>query len=246
MTEIKAVCFDIDGTLYPKWRMDWNLLWSVFPSPLMAYRFNKFRRKVRLATEERTVPATLEGYRLRQAISLSGREQNSIPAEHLSHVLRAIDRQFYARWERSFTNVKAFPGVRETFMLIRELGAKVGVLSDFPLGAKLEALGVVDLVDFACCSEESGYLKPHPAPFQLLAKHLGVEFSQMLYVGDSYSKDIMGAGALGISSCLLVPHLRAGRGARVHTQLYPQATLVCRNFEELQRYIRSLFESVME
>ncbi|MDG5767301.1 YjjG family noncanonical pyrimidine nucleotidase [Balneolales bacterium ANBcel1] len=46
-------------------------------------------------------------------------------------------------------------------------------------------------------SEEAGFLKPDPRIFEFSAKKAGVEPSRLLYVGDSYSSDILGGSQSG-------------------------------------------------
>lgn len=128
-----------------------------------------------------------------------------------------IERQFYSKWRTTFTKIRVYPQVRETFVWLKDLGLKVAVLSDFPIEEKLTTLGIEDLVDFSLCSEESGYLKPHPKPFLDMAKALEVDPSLLLYVGDSYSKDIVGANAVGMSSALITPRGVRKKGGATFT-----------------------------
>ena len=47
-------------------------------------------------------------------------------------------------------------------------------------------------------SEEAGYEKPQPAIFNLALKKLGMKPEEVIMIGDSLSKDVEGANALGI------------------------------------------------
>ena len=64
--------------------------------------------------------------------------------------------------------------------------------------ANLEYLGLVGFWDVTMCTEESGYLKPDPEPFLLLAERLGFVPEQILYVGNSYAYDLVGGHAAGL------------------------------------------------
>ena len=44
---IKAVCFDIDGTLYPKYQTNLYLLKAAVAHPVFSYRYNKMRGEIR-------------------------------------------------------------------------------------------------------------------------------------------------------------------------------------------------------
>ncbi|NLA93288.1 MAG: HAD family hydrolase [Spirochaetales bacterium] len=188
--KLEAVCFDIDGTLYPKWQTSLYLLPSLFPSPFLAIKYQMFRRGIRRNPDEGGEAQSHAEFLEKQA-TLMG-----------SSVER-VERQFYKKWRSSFKKIKAYPQVRETFEWLKGLSLKVAILSDFPIEEKLTTLGVADLVDFAICSEQSGYLKPHPKPFLEVSQALGVDPSAILYVGDSYSKDIEGANGVGMYSALI-------------------------------------------
>ena len=199
--KLEAVCFDIDGTLYPKWQTTLHLTSSLFPSPLLALKYHKFRRSVR-----------------RYPLDAHNREEfQEKQAALLGAPPEKIEKQFYAKWRTTFTKIRVYPQVRETFEWLKSLGLKVAVLSDFPIEAKLATLALDDQVDFALCSEESGYLKPHPKPFLDLSRALEVDPSALLYVGDSYSKDIVGAKAVGMSTALLTPKRLGKKGGATFT-----------------------------
>ncbi len=51
---------------------------------------------------------------------------------------------------------------------------------------------------FIVTSEEAGYEKPQPAIFNLALKKLGMKPEEVIMIGDSLSKDVEGANALGI------------------------------------------------
>ena len=70
MNRFEAVCFDVDGTLYPKWMMNLYLMKTVYPSPLLAYRYSRFRSSMRSHPEILTDPPNREGFLQRQAISI--------------------------------------------------------------------------------------------------------------------------------------------------------------------------------
>lgn len=58
-------------------------------------------------------------------------------------------------------------------------------------------------VDAVITSRQHGKMKPHPAIFQSVLQHLDVQPHEALMVGDSFTDDIAGAQALGISAVLL-------------------------------------------
>ena len=198
---IQVVCFDIDGTLYPKWVTSWKLLRSCFPSISLAIRYQQFREYVRSAEHEQTVPANEQGFRERQARWLC----SAAGEQDVQKMTLRIQHQFYDRWSKDFSRLRPFPHIREAFEQLIDQKVVIAALSDFPIDGKLEALGVADLVSYAACTEQSGYLKPHPAPFLMVCSELQVQPEAVLYVGDSCRKDIIGASQVGMRTALMDP-----------------------------------------
>lgn len=222
---VRYLALDIDGTLYPRRMLNARMVRSSFPSLRLALAFNKVRTAYRREQEERaTTPPNREGLLRRQASMVAGRMgSGDIPA-----VQAAIDSQFYAAWERSFLSIKPFAHLRETLLQAKEQGVLIVVLSDFPIARKLETLGIEDLVDMAFSSEESGYLKPHPSAFALILDALACPGSEVLYVGDSYSKDCVGAKGVGMHTALIGKR-ESGR--------YPDADMIVNSWKELAALI---------
>ncbi len=197
---VRFLALDIDGTLYPKRMLNARMVRSFFPSARLALAFNWARTQYRtLQQREETIPPSREGLLARQA-ALVARRMGRTDVEA---VQRAIDRQFYGAWERSFRTIKPFDDLRGTLVRARDQGISIVVLSDFPIAEKLETLGIADLVDRAYSSEESGYLKPSPHAFALLLDDLLCNAHEILYVGDSYTKDCVGAKEVGMYTALL-------------------------------------------
>ena len=93
------------------------------------------------------------------------------------------------------------PAVRE----LRELGLRLGVVSDW--GSNLlpivDGLGLGGELDFVIASGAVGLSKPDPAIFRLAATRAGVPPGQALMVGDSYRADIEGAESAGMDGILI-------------------------------------------
>ena len=189
--DVDAVAFDIDGTLYPNRQM---YFYSVLFS-LSRLRFLKHYRKVR-KTIRQTRP--IEDFRLTQARLLSESMHIS-----LEHACRRIDNDIYQKWQKTFKNVRTHPHLIETLKKLHRDGYKLGVMSDFPIGGKLEYLGLPGVWDCAISSEDTGYLKPNPEPFYAVSSHLGLPPDRILYVGNNYDYDIIGAHRVGMKTAHL-------------------------------------------
>ncbi len=189
--DIDAVAFDIDGTLYPNSRMYLN---SVFFS-LNKLRFLYYFRQVRLRI--RSV-RPLTNFREVQAQILA--DLMHIPYER---AVNRIERAIYGRWQRIFRNIRPFPHLSEFLLGLKSRGYAIGVMSDFPAGDKLAHLKLPHVWDCVISSEETGYLKPNPEPFLFLASSLGTEPERVLYVGNNYDYDIVGAFNVGMKTAHL-------------------------------------------
>jgi putative hydrolase of the HAD superfamily len=183
---VKAIAFDVDGTLYPNSIMYLKSLPFVLTHLRLMLGFAAVRREVR---DLRPVDdmTTLQAQLLAKRLGVT------------TEVAKArIEREIYGEWERVLDRVSPYPHVRACVQRLSEAGYQVAVTSDFPVERKLERLGLDDLFDCRLWTEESGYLKPHPEPFLQLAACLGVEPTEVLYVGNSYEYDVIGAKNAGM------------------------------------------------
>jgi len=198
---VKAVAFDIDGTLYPNWKMKLNSVPFFVFHPVLIYQFGEIRKEIRKLDE-------IEDFYTVQAQLLGGVLR--VPEERAKEI---IDDIFYTRWERTFSRIKPYGNVKMVIESIRAMGLKTAVLSDFPVGRKLEYFGLEDLWDVELSSEETGYLKPHRRPFEVLSDKLGVSPKEVIYVGNSYSYDVAGSKGAGMIAGHLASSERDGTSA---------------------------------
>jgi putative hydrolase of the HAD superfamily len=189
---IRAVACDIDGTLYPNLRM---YIRSV-PFFLRHYRLVREYARIRKHVRTRRPVENLKA--LERELLAEALHVDTAAAD------RMIDRCIHGTWESVFGRVKPYRHVRESLTEIRDGGVRLAASSDFPVERKLSLLGLDDLFHCSLWSEESGYLKPHPEPFMALAECIGEAPENILYVGNSYEYDIVGAKSAG----MLAAHLR--------------------------------------
>ncbi len=99
------------------------------------------------------------------------------------------------------------PPVGPLLNALRDVGVKIGVLSNFKevLVRKVFACldAAWDQVDAAVCVDDGFPIKPHLAPFSALCDRLGVKPTEALFVGDSISKDLAPAKHLGMITVLV-------------------------------------------
>jgi putative hydrolase of the HAD superfamily len=189
--KLRALAFDIDGTLYSNVRMYLHSFTPALAHPKLAVNFGRVRKAIR-----RIRP--VENFRHLQAAMLAER-MGTTP----EHAFALAERFLYQNWVTSFRGLKPYPGVRSTLEEFRAAGLKLAAMSDFPIQGKLGYLGLDGLWDLAFTSEDTHYLKPHPEPFLRLIEELGVQAQEILYVGNSYAYDVLGAKAVGMRTAHL-------------------------------------------
>ena len=98
-----------------------------------------------------------------------------------------------------------YPGTKRTLIKLKEKGMKLGVVSDAPklkVWIRLVNMKIDDFFDIVLGLEDTGRKKPSRLPFRAALKGLGVKPSECLMVGDNPDRDIKGAKALGMKTCL--------------------------------------------
>lgn len=190
LNNIRAIVFDVDGTLYPQRPLRMRILLELAAQlgrrPLSQFRTLKVLRAYREAHEiVRTVPGTAGAgeLQLRLASELSG--------ENPEFVDRAVHEWFERRPLRHLKTC-LHPDLIAFLRNARDLGIRLGVLSDYPAAEKLSAMGIFDQFDAVVSSHDRsiGVLKPDPRGLQACLQRLDVSPEESLYVGDRADVDL--------------------------------------------------------
>ena len=198
-----AVAFDLDGTLYPNFRFYWRLIPFLAKEQRLVRAFGEARRRLRNSDRN---PGSGEREKTGGGFYESqARIIGELLNEDAKIIRERVERLIYRGWEPLYKKVRLFPHVRETLDSFRKKGVRIGLLSDFPPGAKLENLGLSGYWDAVLCSEHSGHLKPDSAPFMELARLMEMPLQKILYVGNSVSYDVAGAQKAGMKAALIRP-----------------------------------------
>lgn len=227
---IKAVGFDLDGTLYPAWLMYVVSADIGLRHPFLLHAFSTVRRALRNPTLVHAQDNVTAGQQ--QTISeIFKLHQATLVAKNLGADLnataRSIDEIVYSAIEKRFGHVKPCPGVTTCLGTLRHSGLRLGLLSDLPPAKKIELLGFGDYFDLVLCSEDFGALKPDPRPFSALSAGLSVEPESILYVGNKREYDIAGAKSVGMKTAFI------GRGK------VPDADFIFQRWDDLTRWVLS-------
>jgi putative hydrolase of the HAD superfamily len=189
---ITAVLFDLDDTLYPQssWLAGaWEAVASAAPPGFDRTRILAALRRV--ADEGSDRGAIID----RAMASLSAGTFDIAPlvAAFRSHAPPRLE---------------PYPGAREVVTALRQ-HVPIGLVSDGDPAiqhAKLAALDLAAEFDVVVLSDELGrdHRKPHPAPFLMALRLLGVTGASSVMLGDRPDKDTRGSRAAGLLGCVRI------------------------------------------
>ena len=108
------------------------------------------------------------------------------------------------------------PGVIETISTLKELGHKVGLISN--CGEEVcrlwDTTPFAPLLDVAVLSFAIGLVKPDPQIYRIAAAKLGLAAEHCLYVGDGSDDELTGASDVGMTPVLIRAPYDREDGAR--------------------------------
>lgn len=207
---IRAVLFDLDGTLYRQ--MSMRALMAVELMTLL------FRRPLQTGRTWRTLAA----YRKAQEVLRSGGTsglggsstiQREVVSQRTGLTPDEID-LIVSEWmfERplKYLPLCRASGLAELLAFLGNKGLKVGVLSDYPADAKLRALGLAERFSLVLCSTDPdiGVFKPHPRGFLRACERWQLDPGEVLVVGDRVEVDGHGAAAAAMPCVIIQRSLR--------------------------------------
>ena len=116
-----------------------------------------------------------------------------------------IDFLPFVRRVRDSIRYRPFPDVLPALRSLREQSNTLAVVSNWDpaLPTLLAELGLAEFFNFILPSAEVGVEKPDVRIFKLALQRLGLEPQEIVYIGDSYEADVVGARAVGITPILL-------------------------------------------
>ncbi|TDS83818.1 HAD family hydrolase [Nesterenkonia aurantiaca] len=205
MVTLRAVGFDLDGTLFDhqcsaEAAVDaFFLSLGIDPSP--AARQAWFAAEKTHFERWRTGQISFQDQRrerLRTVLPLLGmKPQESDP--QLDELFEGYLGAYRKEW-------RAFPDSLGLLRTLRASGYRVGLLSNGTEGQQLDKLrrtGLAGAFDVVFTSEGIGVQKPDPGAFLALAEGLRVDVSDCLFVGDNAAHDVAGARDAGMRGLLV-------------------------------------------
>ena len=213
--KIKAVAFDIDGTLYPSF----SLYIRLIPYIVKHFRFYIHYGHVRKIMH-RTAPLP-DFYEYQGRLMAEELGCSSLRARAMIRLIA------YDGLKDYFKKIKPFKHVHETFKTLHEKGYKIALLSDFPPNQKGDMWGLLPYCDLILGSEEIGALKPSKYPFGVLALALELKPEEILYVGNSVKFDVRGANNAGMKSAIITSPLK-----RIFSKKIKEADISFSNYRQ--------------
>ncbi|MDR2304147.1 MAG: HAD family hydrolase [Treponema sp.] len=230
-----AIAFDLDGTLYPNYRLNIRIAPFLLRHWPLAAAFGRARGRIRREQEE-ALKQKAAGNRLPEPASFYEHQAELVAAmlnRPPAEIKAAIEDKIYRAWAEHFRGIRLFSYVRECLEVFRSRGLPLALLSDFPPDIKLRNLGIMDFFSLTLCSEELGALKPDPLPFMELARRLNLPPEKILYVGNSLSYDAEGALRTGMQAALVGSAVWKKPPRRQDSLFY------FRSYRQLQSYVLS-------
>ncbi len=139
-----------------------------------------------------------------------GIEDPLIFQRFLRKINRKIDYRLLAKAVAAYRKaqpkvLQPYPHTRKTLAALKRKGIILGVVSDAPrmkAWLRLAEMNLSDYFDIVVALDDTKKLKPHPAPFRKAIQKLKISPEQILFVGDNPDRDIAGAHAVGMQTCL--------------------------------------------
>ena len=187
----KAALFDVDGTLYPQSFFIKTSLRFFLQHPRLSMAFRRLRKDIRQI-------GGVEDLHLAQASLCAGYLR--IPADRAQELLETY---IYGTYMDMLSKAEPYPGAEPLLASLKDAGLKLGVITDYTVGKKLSALGFDKYWDVAVSADDMGHLKPETDAFLLAAEKLKISSEQIIYVGNEYKYDIIGAKKAGMKAAHL-------------------------------------------
>lgn len=178
--KIKAVIFDVDGTLYAQSKLRRRMLYDLLGYyALRPWRLDEMLLLRRFRAEREKRPGH-QGPGL-ESVQYAWCADNS--RFSTAQVRSVVDRWMF-RHPNQYLGSCTYPGTQSFFDALRQRGIKIGIYSDYPAHDKLVALGLQADSVISSTDPEIDQLKPNPQGLLHIAEALGLSPADCLFVGD--------------------------------------------------------------
>ncbi len=185
VSPIRAVIFDVDGTLYDQGKLRRKISWEMLrflvahPTGLSDLKILWDFRKAR----EKNASLINGGIEKRQFEW--GAKASNVSVEKVRQV---VQNWMFTR-PLSYLGACCYPGARDLFSKLNEKRIPIGIFSDYPAKDKLLALNLEVNIMVSATDLEVGRLKPDPKGLIVAAAKLETPVEKCLFIGDRDDKD---------------------------------------------------------
>lgn len=185
---VRALSFDVDGTLYRVRRL--RVAWRLRSERGLLVALMAARERIRHESPLESGEALLARESELVAPSFG------LTLEEARQRLTALHAELPAALTRG---ARAYPGVKNALEAAHARGIRLAILSDYAPEEKLKWLGL-DSVPWSAAigCDRLGALKPHGAAFLELARTLDVAPESIVHIGDREDLDVDGALRAGL------------------------------------------------
>lgn len=199
-TCVKAVLFDLGGTLVHTLEIP-----EIYKRILEAHGIKRSTQEISLAQEEaekhlgiQKLTTLFEEYWIRWNLYILKRLGIQENARSLAKTIADL------WWD--YSDVELHPDVKETLRHLRDMGLKIGLVTNGLESDFRQVLQKVDLLDFFDVTvgiDTVGEMKPHRDIFLYALNRLEVSPREALFVGDELESDYEGAKNIGLKPLLI-------------------------------------------
>ena len=199
---VKAITFDLDNTLY-----DYDFCHQRAMETLSLYCEEKYV----LSAQEFKQKYDLAKKIVKNHLGNTGASHNRmlymqifLELIGMKPIVGALE-MYNIYWNTMLETMKPFEQVFPLMETLRKKDIKIAVLTDLTAHIqhrKIIRLGLSEYIDVLVTSEEAGQEKPDSRMFDLLLEKLALEPYEVIMVGDSYEKDVLGAKRVGMHGIL--------------------------------------------
>lgn len=197
--DIKAIIFDLDGTLY-----DYKKLNQIANKKVEEYICENYT-----ITEKQYKVYYLESRKyVKKRLKNTAAEHNRLL--YFQHLMELLEEKpvgvalklYHIYWETLLNNIKLYDGVMDILKFCIDNKIKIAICTDLTVQIqhrKIEKLKLEKYIDCLVTSEEIGVEKPNSQMYDSVVKKLGIEPIETIFVGDSWERDVQGAIQYGIT-----------------------------------------------
>ena len=195
--DVHFVVFDVDGTLYRQRPLRVRMARDILLHTLLKRDLNvitvlaKYRRIRERLGDEQIID--FEPALIAQTATATANSPDSV---------RSIVSEWVERRPLRYLAACRYPGLSQLFAGLRRSGKSIGILSDYPAVAKLEALGLSANHVVSAGDESIGLLKPHPRGLESLIAAAGVKPHETVVIGDRVDRDGLVAQRAGAQALI--------------------------------------------